>query len=103
MGYRRTIHHPGQVECYRNLGNLFPIRVPRSSAGFAVLFGGVTGNQWQALKVNVLLENSERQSPTPASVCLTRSTGELQEKETLTSSISSPALLKERRFLGQLL
>lgn len=103
MGYRRTIHHPGQVECDRNLGNLFPIRVPRSSAGFAVLFGGVTGNQWQALKVNVLLENSERQNPTPASVCLTRSTGELQGKETLTSSISSPALLKERRFLGQML
>lgn len=39
MGYRRTIHHPGQVARYRNLGNLFPIRVLRCSAGFAALFG----------------------------------------------------------------
>lgn len=38
MGYRRTIHHPGQVACYWNSGNLFPIRIPQCSTGFATLF-----------------------------------------------------------------
>lgn len=62
-------------------GKSVPNQGPVELGEFAVLFGGVTGNQWQALKVNVVSVNSERQSPTPASVRLRRSTGEIRKKK----------------------